>query len=226
MRSLLFIGTISMVLLVVVSCTSELNAGGSSLTANEEYSIDEWPTLYRFGQSGWGFKDASGNIVLEPQFIVASNFSEGLAFVRLPDTDEGTGFIDVEGDLVIPLPDIVEFVGGFSEGFATIVEREWNWTSESPLIAHIPGPIIFIDRTGQNVFGQEFQTARPFSSGFARVSLYDGNMFFIDITGRNAFRREFRFAQDFKGDYANVTLLNGINARINRSGRIVSRNCW
>ena len=218
MKSLIFFGVITLILLTATSCINELRARRDTLMSSEE-----WPTLYRFSQDDlWGFKDASGNIILEPQFIVASNFSEGLAFVRLPDTDEGTGFIDVNGNLVIPLPDIVQFVGGFSEGFAPIIIRKWNRATEFPHVMGPPGPAIFIDRTGQQVFGQEFQSADPFSGGFARVSPYRGRVFFIDRTGQNAFGKEFMFADSFVGEYAWVTLLDGTRTYIDRRGNIVA----
>ena len=224
MKSLIFFGILMAIFLTTISCTNGLRAEGNSLISSEEDSNEEWPTLYRFGQDGlWGFKDASGNIVIEPQYHVATSFSEGLAFVRLPDGEDKTGFIDVEGNLVIPLPGVILFGSGFSEGLATIVVREWDWATEDPLATETLGPFIYIDRTGKDIFYQEFETAFPFRNGLAIVSLYRDYMMFIDKTGQNAFGRKFRFISHFDGDYARVVLLDGTSAYINRSGEIVNR---
>jgi len=167
------------------------------------------------------FIDRTGQDAFGKKFHSARHFTEGLAFVRgLEGKEHMTGFIDTTGALVIPLPNVIEG-GTFSEGFAVITERRWDWANENVLIIGTPGPHVIIDRIGQNIFGQEFAYARPFSDGLARVSLLNGNMAFVDTTGRNAFRREFRLAGNFDEDgYASVTLLNGRGAIIHRSGTI------
>lgn len=44
-------------------------------SAYEEYD-GEWGKLYRFLENDlWGFKDAYGNIIIEPKYIVARSFS-------------------------------------------------------------------------------------------------------------------------------------------------------
>jgi len=167
------------------------------------------------------FIDRTGQDVFGQKFHFASPFSEGLAFTRgLEGKEHMTGFIDTTGALVIPLPNVIEG-GTFSEGFAVITKRMWDRANENVLITGTPGPRVFIDRAGQNTFGQEFLSVTPFSDGLARVSLLNGNMAFIDTTGRNAFRREFRLAGNFDEDgYASVTLLDGSGAIIHRSGTI------
>jgi len=215
-----------LVILGITACTSELRGIGLPLAteAIEDFVHEDWGTLYRFQQDGlWGYKDAYGNIVISPYYLAASQFSEGLAGIRgIPNNEDFFGFIDLEGNLVISLPSIVSILQGFSEGFAIIGEREWDWGNETPLGIHSRGPVVFIDRTGQNVFNQEFEVATNFKEGFAIVALYRGNKFFIDRTGQNAFGMEFEWANDFdEYGYARVQLLNGNWRYINRSGRIV-----
>lgn len=134
----------------------------------------EWDTLYAFEKDGlWGYKDANSSVAIEPRFRVANRFSEGLAFVI--DNTEQRGYIDLSGNLVIPLP-TGRFPTEFSQGFARVVLREWDWGNESiPIVGGMGGPVVFIDRTGENVFGMEFASASPFNEdGIARVSLLDG----------------------------------------------------
>jgi hypothetical protein len=187
-----------------------------------QYTSEEWGTLYRFKQDGlFGFKDAYENIIIEAQYYGAHPFSEGLAFViGVEGRNNQTGFIDLAGNLVIPLP-LARHAKPFSEGFASIVVRDWDWTYEDPLVTESFGPFIFIDRTGQEVFGYEFEMVSRFSEGFARVTLYRGNIIFINTIGQNAFGMEFELAGDFWGGYANVKLLNGTHTHINREGTVV-----
>jgi len=188
------------------------------------YDITDRPAGRRGIPIGWdglvGYKDAEGNVIVEPQYLYGHRFSEGLAFVRgIEGREYRTGFIDLTGNLAIPLPTIISG-GAFSEGFAIIIEREWDRTNEVVFIT-TPGPFIFIDRTGQNVFGKEFASAHRFIEGFARVVLLDGREIFINTTGQNAFDMEFSMLKDFDNGYARVRLLDGTWTRIDRYGNIV-----
>src|SRR5688572_20922900 len=68
----------------------------------------------------WGFADASGKVVIKPQFLSVKEFSEGLARVAVC-SKEGLwrwGFIDRTGSIVIK-PNFPE-TADFSEGFAAV----------------------------------------------------------------------------------------------------------
>jgi len=203
----------TMALLIVAACASEA-------CLNEE-----WDTLYQFEKSGlWGFKDAYDNVVIEPRFggVSANGFSEGFTIIRgIPGDPEMKGFIDLTGELVIPLPSIVGIVSGFSDGFALIIEREWDWSNEQPNVTGTPGPFVYIDRSGRNVFSQEFEYATRFNEGFAVVSPAGENMFFINRQGQNAFDMEFLHAVSFVDGYAEVQLLDRRWVSIDRNGDIV-----
>jgi len=235
--ALVLLATIS--IFATTACVSELR-GAEMLLENDEYLGEDfqndyakchlevgedWGTLYRFEQNGLrGFRDADETIIIEAQYYGAHRFSEGLAFViGVEGREDQTGFIDLTGNLVIPLPTALS-AGTFSEGLAHVSIREWDWNNEEPFTTSLPGPFIFINRAGQNVFCQEFVDARPFADGLSRVRLLNGNVAFIDGTGANAFGLEFRNARDFdEYGYVMVTLLNGTITYMDRSGNFASR---
>jgi len=237
-------------LLLTTACTSDMRGADMPLEADEDFyeelgesqetSVNNLPninipdageklsTLYRFEQDGlWGYKDAHGNVSIEPQFNRAFEFSEGLAPIKgIPNNENLWGFIDLTGTLVISLPSIVGISDGFQEGFAVIIERGWDWDNEDVITAGTPGPFVFIDRTGTNIFGQEFASVQHFMEDFARVVTLDGSRIFIDRTGTNAFGMKFQSLRDFRNGYAMVILLDGTHTHIDRYGNIVDKGGW
>jgi hypothetical protein len=186
--------------------------------SQEVEEIEEWDVLYPFQDQYnklMGFKDADGNIVIEPQFKGAGRFSEGLASVR--DVDGNVGFIDTAGNIVISIPATTSVISGFSEGFAIVIPRRWRSDERQHLVG-IYGPYIFIDRTGENVFGMEFGRVFSFRDGLAEVIMLNGNHAFIDRTGVNAFGMEFRRVREFIDGLAIVHLLNENQAFFNKEG--------
>ena len=226
MKKSLFFGILIITILTTVSCTNELRARENYLRMYDMWLAEnqEWDTLYEFEENDlWGYMDDSGNIIIEPKFLSAHNFSEGLAFVVIREDYQTArcGYIDLTGEIIIPRPIGSYVAGAFSEGFAHVIERGWDWSIENPPIQGVPGPYIFIDRTGENIFGQEFINVSPFNEGFARVTLFSGRHIFIDRTGANAFGMELKsINSEFTNGYANVTLLNGPAAHIDRLGNI------
>jgi len=162
--------------------------GANNILYNEN---EEWGTLYPFIENGlWGFRDNYGEVIVEPQYLYVRSFSEGLAFVRGVEGKEyQTGFVDLTGQLIIPLPTIF-YATNFSEGFAII--REWDGNQDIPEEPEMSveigsiGHVIFIDRMGNDVFGQKFHSALPFSDGLALVRGFDDSEYqagFINTTG-------------------------------------------
>jgi len=244
-KRIAFLGALLVVfLLTATACTSDMRGAGIPLEMDEDFceepeesencinslqDIDEkWDALYRFQQDDlWGYKDAYGNVIIEHQFNRAFDFSEGLASVRgIPGDSDFRGFIDLTGNPVISLPSIVSIEKGFNEGFAVIIERGWDWGKEDVITAGTPGPFVFIDRTGTNIFGQEFASVQHFIEGFARVVTLDGSRIFIDRTGANAFGMKFQSLRDFRNGYAMVILLDGTHTHIDRYGNIVDKGGW
>lgn len=81
----------------------------------EEYVIEQ--NRFIIEQDGkYGYIDKKGNVVIEPQFIDAYAFDEGIALVKLEN--KLYGFIDEEGQLVIE--PIYAFAKPFREGLAPV----------------------------------------------------------------------------------------------------------
>jgi hypothetical protein len=109
-----------------------------------------------FGDSGYGYIDATGAVAIEPQYSKASAFSEGLARVEVEvDGLYRYGFIDRSGTMVI----VPRYTAAwdFSEGLAAAaIEGQWG----------------YIDRTGAWVIEPQYYDAKSFMpSGLAWVDL-------------------------------------------------------
>ncbi len=70
--------------------------------------------------SKYGYRDATGTIVIKPQFAEAGNFSWGLARVK-PETQGGWEYIDASGDVV--LKPRYEAAGDFVDGIAVVLNK-------------------------------------------------------------------------------------------------------
>ncbi len=170
----------------------------------------------------WGYVDHTGNLVIEPRFHDASDFSEGLAAVRV---DWARGYIDTTGRYVIEPQ--YEKASAFHDGVAEVTangckiyinrhgeavsapavretaEREQH---DEELIPVLEGNRYgYATAEGETVIPARYCEAAPFSEGVARVkkSLTSGWMF-IDKTGRKAFDGTFRQAGDFADGLARV----------------------
>ncbi|WP_425617449.1 WG repeat-containing protein [Anatilimnocola sp. NA78] len=144
-----------------------------------------------------GCIDTNGNVAIQPQFLAARHFSEGLAKVEVAGPTEedqlferrASGFIDERGEFVIgpgPPPKF-RFPGDrndysyddFHDGYARFH------------LGDATGLSGYIDRTGQLVIPPKFADASDFSEGLACVSLprADGSPFgpkrtgFINLAG-------------------------------------------
>jgi hypothetical protein len=170
------------------------------------------------------FIDKTGEIAFDREFLTADVFSEGLAFVRcVTGTNEQTGYIDLTGNLVISLPtDKTIFPGRFHYGVAAVIVREWDLDNEEPFNTYTRGPFIFIDRTGQDAFGEEFLSVFMCEDRITPVFRLNGNGIFIDrTTGENVFGMEFGSVSTFnQHGFAPVLLLDGRLRYIDRSGNL------
>lgn len=156
--------------------------------------------LYPFERNGlWGYMNQFGEILIEPKYRYAHEFSEGLA--KVPE-----GFIDETGTLVIPLSNCY-YAGEFSEGVSAIIERAYT-DEEKKSITDVPGPFVFIDKEGKHVFDQEFSYATIFQDGYAEVRLTNGKATYIDRTGNIATDLNFISTGKFVDGYAVVNIEN------------------
>ena len=131
----------------------------------------------------YGYKDASGNVIITAQYDDARSFSEGVAAVRVNDL---WGFINEKGTMVIQ-PQF-DNVGLFSDGLAA-AEKEDKWG--------------FIDKSGKWVIQPQFSQANDFSSGLAAAEKEE-KWGFIDKSGKWVVQPQFDEATDFSGDIASV----------------------
>jgi hypothetical protein len=98
----------------------------------------------------WGYVDASGNMVVNPQFEQAEFFSGGMANVRLA---KKWGYVDTSGKLVIN-PQF-EKAGTFVDGLALV---------------EFGGRAGFIGPDGLYVVNPQFDAAGPFAEGRAAIA--------------------------------------------------------
>jgi len=156
----------------------------------------------------FGFINAAGWEVVEPQYWEVEDFSEGLAAVLMGDR---WGYIDREGRTTLGPRWIA--AQSFSEGLAGVceeggdcgyIDKAGAWAIRGEhinLISHFseglaPNMIdarsfkfVYINRTGHTVIEGPFDEARHFSGGLALVR-FNGRWFHIDKTGREVQKPE------------------------------------
>lgn len=148
----------------------------SSINAQNNQSANLRPVQHN---GKWDYIDKNGQIVIEPQFYWAEEFSEGLAAF---ENDEGLyGYIDEAGKIVIE-PTFTRW-SEFSEGLAAVAVDTFAWR--------------FIDKAGKWIIEPKFAHAFSFRDGLAPVRILPpkgqplspgrekGS--FIDKTGRIVF---------------------------------------
>jgi len=119
------------------------------------------------GHRIYGYVDSQGRIAIEPAFLDARAFSDGLAAVRVAG---GWGYVDRDGRWVIP-PRYVA-AASFAEGRAAVSDERGLWG--------------YVDTTGRVVVPPRFQRASRFIDGRAYGLLPDGQVESIDLDGRTA----------------------------------------
>ena len=108
---------------------------------------DKPPSIYSMH---CGYIDETGRIVIPPRFVLSSQFSEGLAWIR---TETFVGFINQLGNVAFELPD--SFSMGFNDGLAAVATQT-GWG--------------FIDKTGRFISTKRYVQVEPFSDGLAAVA--------------------------------------------------------
>lgn len=133
---------------VVTVCTAMISC---------EHSAPTRRALFPVSRNGkWGFVDATGTVVIEPQFDSAKDFREGLALVRL-----GRDFLYVSSDgKTISVPRGALSAWSFSCGRARFHDSQ--------------GAVGYLDRSGQVVIEPQFAYGESFSEGIARVEVLGG----------------------------------------------------
>ncbi len=171
-----------------------------------------------FPQGGkFGYIDKAGTVVIAPQFLVAQDFSEGLAAVRVEETaDSKFGYIDRSGKMVIaPRFNQAE---PFSEGLAAV---ETSARVVGNQVVDIAWG--FIDKSGALKIQDRYGDASNFSEGLARVAIQPGvGMGYIDRDGKMMIPPMFDEAWDFSDGLAAVCSDECVY--IDRSGSVVLKD--
>ncbi len=135
--------------------------------------------LAKYSDSGWGFIDREGRIVIPARFYEASEFSEGLAVVRLSEKHK-FGYISQKGELAIS--DQFDWARDFYDGLAAVKLYKDKYG--------------FIDKAGKLVLSaKEWRDVDDFSEGLAsvKVAVTDNSVYlgfqneeygYIDRTGK------------------------------------------
>lgn len=202
------------------------------------------PSLYSMH---CGFIDETGKIAIPPRFVLGSQFSEGLAWIR---TETLVGFIDQLGNVAFELPE--SFSWGFHEGLAAVATQSgWGFIDKTGkfistkryvqvesfsdgLAAVAEGRwkearYGFIDKTGELAIPLKFEPRHGqlesmmlsrFTEGLAPVMF--GNLYgYIDHKGDTVIPATFREAGQFSEGLASVTAANGQKGYIDKTGLLV-----
>jgi hypothetical protein len=169
------------------------------------------PGLFLIVRNGKvGFIDRAGKIVIEPQFEMAEQFSDGLAQVTFSTPSairpiSTHSFIDSKGNIVIRGQFLQTF--DFSEGLA--------------LVQDVTGLYGFIDKEGRWAIKPQFDDARGggFREGFAGVAM-NGRWGFINKEGKAVIDFQFNHAGDFSEGLTWVGI-RGKAGYVDTSGRMV-----
>lgn len=211
-----------------------------SVEANEPLGGTNGHGTYR---RKYGYINTTGEVVVEPRYWEAEDFSEGLAAVLMGDR---WGYIDREGRTVLGPKWIA--AESFSEGLAAVYEdgdRRGYIDKTGAMVLEVPyqglGPFSegmasvvddeltqgFIDRAGRLVYKGESGSETKFSDGMAPVKVGD-KWGYIDRTGRVAVEPVYDSAADFYNGQA-VVGAGGAYWFIDKSGKKVgeclSRAC-
>ncbi|MGB1217943.1 MAG: WG repeat-containing protein, partial [Saprospiraceae bacterium] len=131
-------------------------------TSNKAIIGDLYPILEN---ELWGYMNAKGETVIQPQFHSIGQFSEGLASARLKGT---YGFIDHTGDFVIPAQ--YDMAYSFYKGMAKVY------------LDTIP---YFIDNQGEILFKHNFKEINTFNKyGTSIVKTYQDYYGVINQNGK------------------------------------------
>jgi len=154
----------------------------------------------------WGYIDEKGTYTITPTYLMATEFSEGLAWV-VPENGPPTA-IKRNGNTVFALEE-AETVRKFSEGLAafSILFEDNEWWG-------------YTDANGQTHIKPQFRTATEFSDGLAAVENNTGKWGYTNKDGKMVIPFQFDDAGPFSGGIA-VAAIEGRKGVIDRDGAFV-----
>ena len=174
----------------------------------------------------YGYINRRGAFVIQPQFVVAGDFSDGRAFVKIKE--KGGGYVDKSGRWLIGPSSEIVAGGKFREGLAPVKFDPAGWgyldtTGKVVIRPQFSKALEFVDGvaaayTGRALYapyesGWSYSLAAHwrigslsrFAEGLASVRL-GKNYGFIDKTGAFVIQPQFAFAGNFSEGLAFVKL--------------------
>lgn len=212
----------------------------------EAFSFKEGLSLIK-KNGRYGFIDLNGKIVIKPIYKYALDFSEGLAAVY--GENNHWGFIDKEGNLQIDYrftddgffseglaPVCLEYFFGkglcrtvYIDKLGKIVLEIKHKTAEYMNLRHFSnglalvcsksGKCGYINKKGEMVIPQEYNSASDFSEGLAAVSK-SGKYGYINIKNKIVIPEQFDDAKNFSEGLAAVGK-GDLYGYINKRGKLV-----
>lgn len=182
-----------------------------------------------------GFVNEKGEIVIDLQYKVAGDFSEGLAYVS---SDDSSGYINKNGTMVFSASPDKAYI--FSEGLAVniidggqygYIEKKGTIVipfqfdvaksfSEGLACVKIGGKYGYVDKKGTYIINPQYDFADSFSEGLAAVR--QGRKFgYINKKGKTIIDPMFSMACDFVGGFAFVENSEEKYGIINKNGDFV-----
>lgn len=184
--------------------TDFYNADGEKLPLSHLYHgglLSEGLVAFVKKETGQvGYKDLSGETIIEPQYEAGMPFHNGYAGVVI---DEKIGFIDREGTIQInprfdkenmaaPWGDFILFQEGKDFGYMdfegkTVISPQFDEVSpfvDGIALVAVEGKRGFINTDGKFVINPIYEQALPFSGEYTSVLTDDEEMQIIDRTGK------------------------------------------
>ncbi len=180
----------------------------------------------------WGYINSTGNVVISPQYSLAENFHEGVAYVK---QNGKFRFIDKAGKPVGPPFDQTRTM---ADGLAPVLQgKKWGYLARNGKLAISPkyedaqvfyegmaaiksgGKYGFINTQGKQVIPPKFVEVGNFSDGLCPVTS-GGKWGYIDKNGKLTIPPKFDDAQPFSNKLALVKVSDDFGY-IDKGGKFV-----
>ncbi len=161
-----------------------INQSGDVVIDNDCYSAQSFsdglaPLAPNADTKLWGYIDRNDIYVIEPKFMNAYGFGEGIACAKEPDGDWIV--INKKGQEVTTIQAAFDVAKTFHEGLCAVGQAK-----KGPMSANFHDQFYdwgFIDTAGKLVIDFQYDLVTPFKNGIAQV-LVDGKIGYIDKMGK------------------------------------------
>lgn len=126
----------------------------------------------------YGYIDKLGNMVIANRYHIANDFSSGLALVE--DSIYHEHFIDVKGNKMFGLPQGVDLVDPFKNGYCKAYSQYYTYEEKIPKLHY---KISFMNTQGDIAFSVDADDVGDFENGMA-LTVKKNKMGYIDTNGK------------------------------------------